>query len=151
MRVVLQRVNSARVVVDNRQYGRIGRGLVALVGVGRNDDKSDVFYIARKIRDLRVFSDSEGKMNHSLLDIGGAVLVVSQFTLYGDCRKGRRPSFDNAARTAEARSLYEDLIATLCSTGLTVQTGEFQTMMRVELVNDGPVTLFLDSRHAEKS
>ena len=151
MRVVLQRVSSANVTVEGRQTGCIDRGILALVGVGRDDDRSDVSYVADKIRDLRLFNDSSGRMNRSLLDVGGAVLLVSQFTLYGDCRKGRRPSFEEAAGPTEARALYEELIAILRSNGLTVQTGEFREMMRVELVNDGPMTLFLDSRPAKKS
>ena len=149
MRIVLQRVSSANVTVEGRQTGSIDRGLLALVGVGRDDGRSDVSYVADKIRDLRLFNDANGRMNRSLLDVDGAVLLVSQFTLYGDCRKGRRPSFEEAAGPTEARALYEELIATLRSNGLIVQTGEFREMMRVELVNDGPVTLFLDSRPAQ--
>ena len=145
MRVVLQRVSSARVTVDDREIGRIGFGLLAFVGIGREDGTVDVDYVAGKIRELRVFEDEAGKMNRSLVEAGGEVLVVSQFTLYGDCRRGRRPSFDGAAPPAQARGIYEELVANLRAGGLNVQTGEFQAMMRVELVNDGPVTLLLES------
>ena len=148
MRVVLQRVSSARVSVDGRECGRIGRGLVALVGVGREDGPPDVEYTAGKICNLRVFEDDAGQLNRSVADVGGELLVVSQFTLYGDCRRGRRPSFDKAAPPAGARTIYEDLVAALRATGLTVRTGQFQAMMQVELVNDGPVTLLLDSRRS---
>jgi D-tyrosyl-tRNA(Tyr) deacylase len=145
MRAVIQRVSSARVSVDGRQLAQIGRGLLVLVGVGKTDDTDDLAYIARKIRDLRIFEDENGKMNCSVVDVGGQVLVVSQFTLYGDCRRGRRPSFDAAAPPQEARPLYEALVTQLRQSGLTVATGEFQAMMSVELVNEGPVTLVLDS------
>ena len=146
MRVVLQRVSSARVSVDGSECARIGRGLVALVGVGRDDGPDDVAYAAGKIRNLRLFEDDGGRLNRSLADTGGELLVVSQFTLYGDCRRGRRPSFDKAAQPAGALRIYEDLVAALRASGLTVRTGRFQAMMQVELVNDGPVTLLLDSR-----
>lgn len=146
MRVVLQRVSSASVSVDGSECARIGRGLVALVGVGRDDGPDDVQYTAGKIRNLRLFEDDGGRMNRSLADAGGELLVVSQFTLYGDCRRGRRPSFDKAAPPAGARRLYEDLVAALRADGLTVRTGRFQAMMQVELINDGPVTLLIDSR-----
>ena len=145
MRIVLQRVSSASVSVDGRECARIGRGLVALVGVGRDDGPDDVKYTAGKIRNLRLFEDDGGWLNRSLAAVGGELLVVSQFTLYGDCRRGRRPSFDRAAPPAAARETYEELVAALRETGLTVRTGEFQAMMQVELVNDGPVTLLLDS------
>ena len=128
--------------------GRIGQGLLVFVGVGRKDTQADVEYIVGKIRQLRVFEDQDGKMNRSLVDVGGEVLVVSQFTLYGDCRRGRRPSFDAAAPPAAARATYESLIDALRRSGVAVQTGEFQAMMDVELVNDGPVTLMLDSGRA---
>ncbi len=150
MRVVLQRVSSARVSAGGRRLGSIRRGLLALVGVRRDDGLADVAYLARKIGQLRVFEDEAGRMARSLIDIGGELLVVSQFTLYGDCRKGRRPSFDRAAPPAAARVVYEDLVAALRETGLTVRTGEFQALMRVELVNDGPVTLLLDSDHRRR-
>ena len=146
MRAVLQRVTGARVTVDDRLVGEIGRGLVAFVGVEDGDAARDVEFVARKIRDLRIFGDEHGRMNLSVVDIGGAVLVVSQFTLLGECRKGRRPSFDAAAPPEAARARYEEIVAVLRRDGLTVATGEFQAMMRVELVNDGPVTLWLDSR-----
>lgn len=145
MRVVLQRVGSARVSVDGSECARIGRGLVALVGVGRDDGPDDVQYTAGKIRNLRLFEDDGGRLNRSLADVGGELLVVSQFTLYGDCRRGRRPSFDKAAPPAAALGIYEDLVAALRAGGLTVRTGRFQAMMQVELVNDGPVTLLIDS------
>ena len=150
MRVVLQRVSSACVSAGDRRLGSIRRGLLALVGVRRDDGASDVAYITHKIPHLRVFEDEAGRMARSLADIGGELLVVSQFTLYGDCRKGRRPSFDRAAPPAAARGVYDDLVAALRETGLTVCTGEFQAMMHVELVNDGPVTLLLDSDHLRR-
>ena len=145
MRAVVQRVASARVTVAGRVVGEIGRGLLVFVGVGQADGPSDVAYIAGKVRELRVFEDDTGKMNRSLADVGGSVLVVSQFTLYGDCRRGRRPSFDAAAAPDQARALYDDLARSLRGAGLAVQTGEFQALMQVELVNDGPVTLLLES------
>ena len=147
MRAVVQRVTSARVRVADRVTGAIGPGLLVLLGVGRDDTAADIAYIARKIRDLRVFEDDAGKpMDRSVAEIGGAVLVVSQFTLYGDVRKGRRPSFDTAARPEVARAQYEEVVRELRATGLHVETGEFQAMMHVELVNDGPVTILIDSR-----
>ena len=146
MRAVLQRVTEARVLVGDRVTGEIARGLLVLVGIGRADGPEDVRYLANKIRDARVFEDEGGKpMDRSVADVGGAVLVVSQFTLYGDMRKGRRPSFDAAASPDSARPLYEDLVRELRAVPLPVATGEFQAMMRVELVNDGPVTLLIDS------
>ena len=126
--------------------GQIDRGLLVLLGVEQNDGPTDVQYIAAKIRDLRIFSDDAGKMNLSVLDRQGAVLVVSQFTLSGDARNGRRPSFASAAPPQIARALYEDVVRELKSSGLRVETGEFQAMMQVALVNDGPVTILLDSR-----
>ena len=149
MRAVVQRVSSASVVVGSRTVGQIGAGLMVLVGVERDDGPADVSYLAAKVRDLRIFEDpgdSTRHLNRSVRDAGGSVLVVSQFTLAGDCRKGRRPSFDEAAPPAVARALYEDVVRQLRSAGLTVATGEFQAMMQVSLVNDGPVTLLLDSR-----
>jgi|SRR6185503_14837350 len=146
MRAVLQRVSEARVRVGDRITGQIGPGLVVLLGIGKGDTADDVRYVAGKIRDARMFEGGEGKpMDRSVVDTGGAVLVVSQFTLYGDMRKGRRPSFDAAAAPAVARSLYEDLVRELRAVPLPVATGEFQAMMRVELVNDGPVTILIDS------
>ena len=146
MRAVVQRVTSARVTVDARVTGEIGIGLMVLLGVQDGDGPSDVQYIASKIRDLRIFSDEAGKMNLSVLDRQGGVLVVSQFTLAGDARNGRRPSFASAAPPQIARALYEDVVRELKTSGLRVETGEFQAMMQVALVNDGPVTILLDSR-----
>ncbi len=146
MRAVLQRVSRARVTVDGRTTGEVAAGLLALIGVERGDGPADVSYIAGKIRDVRVFEDDEQKMNCSVADVHGGVLVVSQFTLCGDVRKGRRPSFDAAAPPDAARALYEALVSALRAAGLTVETGEFRAMMHVELVNDGPVTILLDSR-----
>lgn len=142
----MQRVSSARVRVDGQVTGAIDRGLLVLVGVTNDDGPADVQYIADKVRDLRVFEDPEGKMNLALADVGGRVLVVSQFTLYGDCRKGRRPSWDAAAPAPLARALYDAVVRALRESGLKVETGVFQARMAVELVNDGPVTLLLDSR-----
>jgi D-tyrosyl-tRNA(Tyr) deacylase len=150
MRAVVQRVASASVTVENAIIGQIDRGLLVFVGVERGDGPTDVQYVAGKIRDLRMFQDADDPgprhLDRSVQDVGGAVLVVSQFTLAGDCRKGRRPSFDAAAPPDIARSLYEAVVRELQSNGLTVATGEFQATMQVALVNDGPVTLLLDSR-----
>ena len=146
MRAVVQRVTSARVTVDDRVTGEIAAGLLVLLGVEAGDGPPDVQYIATKIRDLRIFSDDAGKMNLSVLDRQGGVLVVSQFTLSGDARNGRRPSFASAAPPQIARALYEDVVRELKTSGLRVETGEFQAMMHVALVNDGPVTILLDSR-----
>jgi D-aminoacyl-tRNA deacylase len=146
MRAVVQRVTSARVTVGDRTTGEIGAGLLVLLGVEQNDGPQDVQYISAKIRDLRIFADDAGKMNRSVLDGQGGVLVVSQFTLSGDARNGRRPSFASAAPPEIARALYEDVVRELTSSGLRVATGEFQAMMQVALVNDGPVTILLDSR-----
>jgi D-tyrosyl-tRNA(Tyr) deacylase len=134
------------VTVDDRQRGAIDRGLVVLLGVERGDGPADRDYIASKICELRIFPDADGRMNRSVTDIDGGVLVVSQFTLAGDARKGRRPSFDDAAAPGEARLLYEDVVRSIQAKGLTVATGVFQAMMQVALVNDGPVTILLDSR-----
>ena len=149
MRAVVQRVTEARVWVGDRVTGEIGRGLLVLVGIGRDDGLDDVKYIVGKIRDIRIFEGDAGKpMDRSVVEVGGSVLVVSQFTLYGDVRKGRRPAFDAAATADRARALYEDLVRELRAVPLPVATGEFQAMMRVELVNDGPVTILIDStRH----
>jgi len=149
MRAVVQRVSTAEVLVGERTTGRIDRGLLVLVGVERGDGPADADYIAGKVRDLRVFEDAEAastRLDRSVGDVAGAVLVVSQFTLAGDCRKGRRPSFDDAAAPAVARPLYESVVGKLRDGGLRVETGEFQATMQVALVNDGPVTLLLDSR-----
>jgi D-tyrosyl-tRNA(Tyr) deacylase len=146
MRAVVQRVASASVTVDDRTVGAIRSGLLVFVGVEIGDAAADAEYIAGKVSALRVFEDDEGHMNRSVHDVGGSVLVVSQFTLAADCRKGRRPAFDGAAPAAIAKPLYETVVRALEATGLTVATGEFQAMMQVALVNDGPVTLLLDSR-----
>jgi D-tyrosyl-tRNA(Tyr) deacylase len=153
MRAVVQRVTRARVTVDDRVVGAIGPGLLVFVGVEKGDTAEDACHIAAKVRDLRVFDDGDDgtgaqrrRMNRSVRDIGGEVLVVSQFTLAGDVRRGRRPSFDAAAPPEVARSLYDEVIRELRAGGIPVATGEFQAMMRVELENDGPVTILLDSR-----
>ena len=147
MRAVVQRVTSARVRVGDRVAGEIGTGLLVLLGVARDDGPADAPYLARKIVEMRVFESEEGKhMDRAVTDVGGAILVVSQFTLYGDMRKGRRPSFDDAARPDEARAHYEHFVRELRAAHTPVATGEFQAMMQVELVNDGPVTVLLDSR-----
>lgn len=146
MRAVVQRVTSAKVTVADRITGEIGAGLLVLLGVEQGDGLPDLQYITAKIRDLRIFADQEGKMNRSVLDLQGSVLVVSQFTLAGDARNGRRPSFASAAPPPIARALYEDVVRELKASGLHVETGEFQAMMQVSLVNDGPVTILLDSK-----
>jgi D-tyrosyl-tRNA(Tyr) deacylase len=146
VRTVIQRVTSAAVAVDGSEVGGIGPGLLVLLGVEKGDGPSDVEYTIAKVRDLRCFSDADGRMNRSVQEVGGSVLVVSQFTLCADTRKGRRPSFDDAAPPEEARHLYEDAVQRLRAAGLTVATGQFQAMMAVSLVNDGPVTFIVDSR-----
>ena len=145
MRAVIQRVTFAKVEVEGVISGKIGPGVLVLLGVSRTDISSDVEFVAAKIVNLRIFSDEAGKMNRSLLDTGGAMLAVSQFTLYGDCRKGRRPSFDDAAPADRARQLYEDFIAAVRKLGVRVETGVFQADMAVTLLNDGPVTLIVES------
>ncbi len=145
MRAVVQRVSRAEVRVDGEVVGRAGRGLLVLLGIAASDTPEAGRALAEKIVHLRIFDDEQGRMNRSLLEAGGAVLCVSQFTLYGDCRKGRRPSFDRAAPTDLARALYEQFVESLRALGVSVETGTFQAMMDVELVNDGPVTLLLDS------
>ena len=145
MRAVVQRVNRARVEVDGRTTGEIGPGMVVLLGVAKTDAEADAAQLAEKIAGLRLFNDDNGKMNRSVEEVGGAVLVVSQFTLHGDCRKGRRPSFDRAAPAAQAQALYEKFLHVLRHRGLQVETGVFQAMMEVELVNAGPVTLLVDT------
>jgi len=145
MKAVLQRVNSARVQVGCDEISRIGVGLLVFVGVGKDDGPSDVEFIARKISEVRVFDDDSQRMTRSVTDVAGEVLIVSQFTLYGDCRRGRRPSFDGAARPDQARLYYEMLVTKVRENGLKVKTGEFQTKMKVDLLNDGPVTLLIDS------
>ncbi len=145
MRALLQRVSEARVDVDGITAGRIGPGLLILLGVARGDTEADAEYLAAKVSQLRIFPDSEGKMNRSLLDTSGSALIVSQFTLYGDTRKGRRPSFDLAAPPGQARSLYEFFADRMRALGVSVETGVFQAMMQVHLVNDGPVTLLVET------
>ena len=147
MRAVVQRVSEARVRVGDRVVGEIGPGLLVLLGVGRDDANEDASYVAAKIRDIRVFEGEAGRnMDRSVADAGGGILVVSQFTLYGDIRKGRRPAFDAAALPDTARTLYESVVRELRAAQLPVATGEFQAMMQVELVNDGPVTILIDSK-----
>ena len=146
MRCVLQRVTSASVSVSGQIVGEISRGLLALVGVAKDDGPADIEYVASKIRDLRIFGDEHGRLNRSVVEVGGAVLVVSQFTLLGDVRKGRRPAFDDAAPPDMARALYDGLVERLRALDLRVETGVFQAMMQVTLLNDGPVTLLLDSK-----
>ncbi len=146
MRAVLQRVTQARVLVEGEVVGVIGPGLLVLLGVAASDTLEEVHWLADKVLGLRIFNDAEGKMNRSVADVGGAVLVVSQFTLYGDCRKGRRPSFIDAAPPELAVPLYEAFIADVRAQGIPVASGRFRAMMQVELVNDGPVTLIVDSR-----
>jgi len=146
VRAVIQRVSRACVHVGAETAGEIGPGLLALVGVAADDGPADIAYIAGKIRDLRVFEDEHGKMNRALCEAGGAVLVVSQFTLYGDVRKGRRPSFDRAAPADDGRTIFDAVVADLRAAGVTVATGTYGAHMRVELVNDGPVTILVDSR-----
>lgn len=145
MRAVLQRVKQAGVSVDGRVTGRIGSGLLVFLGVGVNDTDDDLDYICRKIKDIRIFEDGEGKMNLSVEEAGGEILLVSQFTLYADTRKGRRPGFSDAARPETAVEMYNGAVDKLRAMGLTVETGEFQALMAVELINDGPVTILLDS------
>jgi D-tyrosyl-tRNA(Tyr) deacylase len=145
MRAVIQRVSKARVTVEGRVTGEIGAGLVALLGVGREDTAEAAAYLAEKTANLRIFNDAEGKMNRSLIDVAGAALVVSQFTLYGDARGQRRPGFTRAAPPDEANRLYEEFVRVLRGLNILVETGVFQTHMEVELTNDGPVTILLDS------
>ncbi|CAN7190177.1 D-aminoacyl-tRNA deacylase [Peribacillus frigoritolerans] len=146
MRVVLQRSKAAKVVVADQIIGQIDSGLVLLVGVTHGDTIDDAAYLAEKIVNLRIFEDENEKMNHSLLDVGGSILSVSQFTLYGDCRKGRRPNFMDAARPEEANELYEAFNEELRKKGVHTETGQFGAMMNVQLTNDGPVTLILESK-----
>lgn len=145
MRAVVQRVSRARVTVNSETTGEIAEGLVVLLGVGKSDSEPDADYLAEKIGGLRIFGDEDGKMNRSLADVGGAVLAVSQFTLYGDVRRGKRPSFDEAAPPQRARELYEYFVGRVRAAGLQCETGRFQEMMSIELVNEGPVTILLDS------
>lgn len=151
MRIVLQRVRRASVTVDDQEVGAIGQGLVALVGAARGDTTDDARRLARKTAELRVFSDAEGRFNLSLLDVGGEALVVSQFTLLADARRGRRPSFTDAAPPEEAQPLVDEYAAELAGLGLRVASGRFGAMMAVELVNDGPVTIILDTAELERA
>ncbi|GAE89911.1 D-aminoacyl-tRNA deacylase [Acetivibrio straminisolvens] len=146
MRAVVQRVTFSKVTVEDEVIGKIGKGLTVLLGVGSDDGEKDVGYLADKIVNLRIFEDENGKMNLSLKDVGGELLVVSQFTLYGDCRKGKRPGFDRAARPETAKELYEKFVEACRSYGVKVETGKFQAMMMVEIHNDGPVTMLIDSK-----
>jgi len=146
MRAVVQRVSRCKVTVNGWTCGEIGLGLLVLLGVGREDTEADAAYLAEKVAGLRVFEDDEGKMNRSVGDVGGSVLAVSQFTLYGDARRGKRPSFDKAAPPEQARRLYEFFVQRIQALGLPCETGRFQEMMQVELVNEGPVTILLDSK-----
>lgn len=148
MRAVIQRVSRARVTVRDEITGEIGLGLLMLLGVGTEDTRSDADYVAEKTVGLRIFDDSSGKMNLSVAEVGGAVLVVSQFTLYGDARRGKRPSFDAAAPPQQARELYEYFVERIRARGVRCETGRFQETMHVELVNEGPVTILLDSTKA---
>jgi D-aminoacyl-tRNA deacylase len=146
MRVVVQRSKEAKVTVGDKVTGRIKKGFVVLVGVTHDDLEKDAFFLAEKVANLRIFEDENGKMNLSLLDVGGEILSVSQFTLYGDCRKGRRPNFMDAARPDHATEIYEAFNTSLRDKGVKVETGEFGAMMDVQLTNDGPVTLIIDSK-----
>ncbi len=145
MRAVVQRVSRANVVVSGETTGEIGQGLLVLIAVGQADTESDADYLAEKIAGLRIFEDEKGKMNLAVAEIGGSVLVVSQFTLYGDVRRGKRPSFDGAAPPQRGRELYDYFVERIRAQGLRCETGRFQEMMQVELVNDGPVTILVDS------
>jgi D-tyrosyl-tRNA(Tyr) deacylase len=146
MRAVVQRVSRAQVAVNGEIAGEIGWGLLVLLGVGREDTETDAVYLAEKITGLRIFEDDDGKMNRSVQEAGGSVLAVSQFTLYGDVRRGKRPSFDGAAPPELARQLYEFFVEQIRAAGLRCETGRFQAVMQVELVNEGPVTILVDSR-----
>ena len=145
MRAVVQRVSRASVAVEGKITGQIGRGFLVLLGIATSDTAADADHLAERISGLRIFEDSGGKMNLALADVNGAVLAVSQFTLHGDVRRGKRPSFDSAAPPDQARKLYEYFVERLRALGLRCETGVFQAMMQVELVNDGPVTILLDS------
>jgi D-tyrosyl-tRNA(Tyr) deacylase len=146
MRAVIQRVRNARVVIDGAEHSRIGAGILVLLGVEKEDTPEDAGVLARRIVELRIFEDEAGKMNRSIVETGGAILAVSQFTLLGDCRRGRRPSFDPAATPDVAKPLYEQFVNTIKASGVAIATGVFQAMMDVELTNQGPVTFILDSR-----
>jgi D-aminoacyl-tRNA deacylase len=146
MRALVQRVSGARVVIDGQEHSKIGRGILVLLGVEKDDTPEDAQLLARRITELRIFEDDAGKMNRSIAEAGGQILTVSQFTLLGDCRKGRRPSFDSAAPPDVARTLYQKFVDEIAALGIPVSTGVFQAMMDVELINQGPVTFILDSR-----
>ncbi len=146
MRAVVQRVSRASVQVEGRSVGAIEHGLLVLLGVAQEDNESDVDYLADKVVGLRIFEDADGKMNRSVIDVGGAVLAVSQFTLFGDVRRGKRPSFDAAARPEQAVRLYDYFVQKVRSAGVRCETGKFQAMMDVQLVNQGPVTILMDSK-----
>ena len=146
MRAVVQRVSASSVSVDNEVVGKIDRGLMVLLGVTHDDTQADVNYLVEKISNLRIFEDEQEKMNLSLLDIGGELLAISQFTLYGDCRKGRRPNFTQAAKPDMANELYEKFVSQAKDAGINVQTGSFGAHMVVDIVNDGPVTMIIDSK-----
>jgi D-aminoacyl-tRNA deacylase len=150
MKAVVQRVDEASVTVDDEIVGKIGMGLLVLVGVGQDDDESDAKWLAQKVSHLRIFEDEQGKMNLSAKDKGGAILAVSQFTLFGDCQRGRRPSFASAARPEKAEPLFEKFVALVKAEGLPCETGRFQTHMDVRLHNDGPVTLWIDSKQKSR-
>lgn len=146
MRVIVQRARSASVTVDNEVVGEISKGLMLLVGLTHTDTQADTSYVAEKVANLRIFEDDDGKMNHSILDIKGEILSVSQFTLYGDCRKGRRPNFMDAAKPEQANELYMAFNENLRQIGINVETGLFGEMMDVQIVNEGPVTIIIDSK-----
>jgi D-tyrosyl-tRNA(Tyr) deacylase len=146
MRAVVQRVSRASVKVEERIVGQIDAGLLVLLGVGNGDVEADADYLVDKVAGLRIFEDRDGKMNRSVIDTGGAILAVSQFTLFGDVRRGKRPSFDDAARPEQAKKLYEYFVERVRAAGVRCETGTFQAMMQVELANEGPVTILLDSR-----
>lgn len=146
MRAVIQRVDSAKVTVNTKKIGEIAAGLLVYLGIEKGDRKSDADYLLDKILNLRIFEDQEGKMNISLLETGGGILVISQFTLLADCRKGRRPSFANAEDPGPAKALYEYFISQVGTKAVKVQSGEFQAMMKIESINDGPVTIIIESR-----
>ena len=145
MKIVLQRVKSAQVEVDHKVVGKIARGMLIFLGIGKEDSQSQVDTLVKKILELRIFEDAQGKMNLSAQDVGAAFLVVSQFTLYGDCGKGRRPSFDEAANPQKGEELYNDFVEKLRQQNVKVETGQFRAMMDVSLVNDGPVTFILEN------
>ena len=145
MKIVVQRVSQAQVSVGNQIIGQIGKGILAFVAIGKQDTEKDADYLVQKVTQLRMFEDKDGKMNLSAFDVPAQILVVSQFTLYGDCRKGRRPSFDKAADLVKGEELYNYFVAALRGQNIEVETGKFQAMMEVKLVNDGPVTFILES------